>query len=139
MVLIILSPPKAQENEVELKAYLSFKDIAAKAGVGWIGKNDLLVTKRFGPRIRLGATILDADLPISISVTTSLCPNECTLCITACPYKLLFGNQWSIGATRTEMIDYLECNLQRKKFIKKHNRKNACGLCLAACPIGLSN
>ena len=46
-------PPVAQENEMELRALFSFKSAAAHAGIGWYGKNDVIITERYGPRVRL--------------------------------------------------------------------------------------
>ena len=44
-------PPVAQENETELKALFSFKTAAARAGIGWFGKNDVIITESYGPRV----------------------------------------------------------------------------------------
>ena len=40
------------------------------------------------------------------------------------------------GVTRDKLIDYHKCNKMRSAFIPKLGRKNACGLCFAACPFG---
>ena len=52
-------PPVAQENETELLARFSFKTAAAHAGIGWFGKNDVIITKQYGPRVRLSAILID--------------------------------------------------------------------------------
>jgi epoxyqueuosine reductase len=44
------------------------KDAAAAAGLGCIGRNNLLITREYGPRVRLRALTLDADLPSSGAV-----------------------------------------------------------------------
>ncbi|NQT27386.1 hypothetical protein HQ585_18680 [candidate division KSB1 bacterium] len=42
----------------ELRYHTSHKMIATRAGLGWIGKTDLLITTRFGPRVRLASILV---------------------------------------------------------------------------------
>ena len=130
-------PPVAQSNEETLVAPFSFKYAAVKAGLGWIGKNGVLITKEFGPRVRLSAILVNYDLPIVSLIPKSLCAEDCFLCVNACPHKALKGAQWNINTLRDELIDYKLCNNKRSLYIKNHGRKHACGYCMAACPIGL--
>ncbi len=129
-------PPVAQENEKELRALFSFKTAAAHAGIGWFGKNDVIITERYGPRVRLSAILIDEVFEYGVAFTRSRCPDECTLCIDICPCKALKNHQWTVGTDRSEMIDYQKCNRMRSAYIKKLGRKSACGLCMAVCPAG---
>ena len=129
-------PPVAQENETELKALFSFKTAAAYAGIGWFGKNDVIITERYGPRVRLSAILIDEVFEFGQPVTESRCPDDCTKCIDICPCKALKNHQWTVGTDRSEIIDYQKCNRMRSAFIPKLGHKNACGLCMAACPFG---
>ena len=129
-------PPVAQENETELRALFSFKTAAAHAGIGWFGKNDVIITERYGPRVRLSTILIDEVFTYGQPITAGRCPDECTACYDICPCKALKNQQWSIEKDRSEIIDYQKCNRMRSAFIKKLGRKNACGLCLAACPFG---
>jgi epoxyqueuosine reductase QueG len=131
-------PPAAQENETELRALFSFKTAAARAGIGWFGKNDVIITERYGPRVRLSAILIDEIFPYGQPVTAGRCPDDCTKCIDICPCKALKNRQWTIEKDRSEIIDYQKCNRMRSAFIKKLGRKNSCGLCLAVCPFGIS-
>ena len=131
-------PPAAQENETELRALFSFKTAAARAGIGWFGKNDVIITERYGPRVRLSAVLIDEIFAYGRPVTVGRCPDDCTECIDICPCKALKNRQWTIGRDRSEIIDYQKCNRMRSAFIPKLGRKNACGLCLAVCPFGRS-
>ena len=130
-------PPMAQSSEETLIAPFSFKFAAVNAGLGWIGKNDVLITDKYGPRLRLAAVLVDYDLPFGSPVTNSRCPVDCLDCVKACPCHALSGNQWSITSHRSELIDYFLCNKMRSAYIKTHNRKNSCGLCFVSCPFGL--
>lgn len=130
-------PPVAQTDEKSLTAPFSFKYAAVNAGIGWIGKNGVLITKEYGPRITLTAILINYDLPIGRPVTQSMCGDECFLCIEACPHEALKGIQWDINKHREELIDYQLCNSKRSLYLEKHNRKNACGFCMVACPRGM--
>jgi epoxyqueuosine reductase QueG len=129
-------PAPAQTSEEELVALFSFKYAAVNAGLGWIGKNDVLVTEKYGPEITLNAILIDWDLPAGEPVRESKCAPGCDLCIKACPYHALSGALWDGGARRSEMIDYQLCNKKRSIYKETHNRKHACGLCMATCPVG---
>ena len=129
-------PPVAQNNETELLAPFSFKAAAARAGIGWYGKNDVIITERYGPRIRLSAILIDAPFIYGQPFTESRCPDGCTKCVDICPCKALKNRRWTVGTQRSEIIDYQKCNRMRSAFIKKLGRKNACGRCLAVCPFG---
>lgn len=131
------APPVAQANETELRAPFSFKYAATRAGLGWYGKNDVLITERYGPRVRLSAILVDAPLEYGQPVDESRCPDGCFKCVEACPCKALRGVRWRAGMRRDELIDYHRCNRMRSAFIPRLGRKSACGLCLAACPFGV--
>ena len=129
-------PPVAQSDETELLAPFSFKYAATRAGIGWIGKNDVVITQRYGPRVRLSAVLIDAPLSFGEPITESKCPEDCVLCVEACPCKALHGVRWDASKQRSELIDYHRCNRMRSSFIPELGRKHACGRCFAACPFG---
>lgn len=129
-------PPVAQENEQDLLAPFSFKFAAVRAGLGWFGKNDVVITERYGPRVRLSAILIDAPFDCGAPVVESRCPEDCTRCVDICPCKALKNRLWSVNAQREDIIDYRRCNRMRSAFIQKLGRKNACGLCMVACPFG---
>lgn len=129
-------PPVAQQNEEELEAVFSFKYAAVNAGLGWIGKNDVLITERYGPRVRLSAVLIDAPFTYGSRIVESRCPEGCMKCVDICPHKALTGRTWDIRRLRSELIDYHLCNRKRSGYIEKHGRKNSCGLCMVVCPFG---
>lgn len=130
-------PPVAQSSEETLRAPFSFKFAAVNAGLGWIGKNSLFITKKYGPRGRLGAVLMDYDFKTGLPTEESLCKDSCNKCVSVCPYKVLNGLKWNIDMKRAELINYKMCNQKRSLYIKEHGRKNACGLCLVSCPYGV--
>lgn len=130
-------PPLAQRNEEELAAPFSFKYAAVNAGLGWIGKNDVVITEKYGPRVRLSAILIDSPFAYGQRITKSNCPDSCTKCVDICPYHALHNVKWDIDRLRNDIIDYRLCNQKRSLYIEEHGRKNACGLCMVACPIGI--
>lgn len=131
-----LVPPVAQSSEEALAAPFSFKFAAVNAGLGWIGKNDVVITLKYGPRVRLSAVLIDSPFVYGDRITASNCPENCRKCVDACPHKALRDVRWNIGSLRDDIIDYRLCNEKRSSYVKTHGRKHACGLCMAACPFG---
>lgn len=130
-------PPMAQSNEEELLVPFSYKYAAVNAGLGWIGKNDVVVTEKYGPRIRLSAVLIDHEFMYGQKIVESKCPITCKKCVDICPYHALYNTMWNIDTLRNDIIDYRLCNQKRSLYIEKHRRKNACGLCMVACPFGI--
>jgi epoxyqueuosine reductase len=63
------------------------KDAAVMAGLGCIGKNNILITKPYGPRVRLRAMLLETDLPATGPVAFDPCHDCNTDCLSECPQK----------------------------------------------------
>jgi len=130
-------PSITQRNEEDLLAPISFKQLGVNAGIGWMGKNDLLVSNEYGPRLRLGVVLIDYDFPQNTIIKENNCPENCVLCINACPHKALKNTLWINGIKRDEIIDYKLCNNKRSIFIRKTGRKHSCGYCMVSCNYGL--
>ena len=50
LVARIRTAPRERRHKVSREA--SAEDVAADAGIGWFGKNDVIITKKYGPRVR---------------------------------------------------------------------------------------
>ncbi len=82
---------------------LAERALAARAGLGWIGKNtNLLTHERAGSWVFLGAILTSAELPADAPVRTTC--GACTRCLTGCPTGALVGPR-TIDARRC--ISYL--------------------------------
>lgn len=130
-------PDQGQKSQKELVAPFSLKYSAVHAGIGWIGKNDVLITKEYGPRVRLSAILIDYDFPLNDPIKISKCPDNCLICVKACPHNALTGNKWEINLKREDIINYNLCNEKRGLFNGTLDRKHFCGYCIVSCPIGL--
>ena len=99
---------------------LPHKTIALLAGLGWIGKHNLLVTPAYGSAVSMCTVLTDAPLQTILHETqTSRC-GECIICKNVCPVKAIKGTQWKMGILRNEIVDVGICT--------------TCLLCLALCP-----
>jgi epoxyqueuosine reductase len=106
------------------RAHVSHKHVAQKAGIGWIGRNNLLVTHSFGSRQRL-VTVL-TDMPLKTDEPVPLSCLECRACISSCPSQSI--------KEKPENFDHVGCYHQIKALVKTAGiSQNICGLCVKAC------
>jgi epoxyqueuosine reductase len=73
------------------------REAAARAGVGFYGKNTLLITRRHGSWVVLGTLVTDVELETTPPLATDC--GSCTLCIEACPTDAL-DEPGTLDATR---------------------------------------
>ncbi len=121
-----------------LKTDLSHKMVATRAGLGWIGKTDLLISKKFGPRLRLVSILLETPVILkSEPINKSRC-GTCKTCIDICPAKAATGKLWNTSVIREEFFDPWKCRKKCAEFGKTKLGVDAriCGMCVAACPAG---
>ena len=121
-----------------LRTDLSHKMVATRAGLGWIGKTDLFISRVFGPRVRLVSILLKTPLQSkSKPVDISRC-GSCNICVDICPAKAANGKLWDITIEREEFFDPWKCRIQCAEFGRSVLGMDAriCGICVAACPIG---
>lgn len=119
----------------EYRGLFQHKTAATRAGIGWIGKNGLLITENYGPRVRLGTVLTDMPLKTGIPVIESKCGN-CRLCVEACPSLALHGVAWREGMPREEIVDARACSEYMNKKFKHIGRGSVCGICIKVCPYG---
>ncbi len=76
--------PQARTRVVVDTAPLLERDFARLAGIGWFGKNTMLISRDIGSWFFLGAILTDLDLPADEPYAADYC-GTCTRCLEACP------------------------------------------------------
>jgi len=108
-------------------AHLSHKQIAVMSGLGWIGRNNLLVNPELGAQFRL-VTIL-TDLKIKTDKPLKLNCAKCFNCVKVCPAGAI--------QNKAEDFKYLLCFEKLKGFQKENIvSQYICGVCVKVCSGG---
>jgi len=103
-------------------SHISHRHVAIEAGLGFLGRNNLLIHPEYGAGVRL-ATVL-TDMPLKTDSPVSDDCGNCSACIIACPAEAISENNF----------DFDKCYEQVKKFAKENNYNlYLCGLCVKAC------
>ena len=121
-------------DPVNLSTRTQHKTIATRAGLGWIGKSALLITKEYGPAVRFGSVLTDAQFETAEPVDVSHC-GDCHQCVDRCPAKAINGRNWRLGDPREAMYDAFTCRDMAKKLSGNQGiMSTICGICINACP-----
>jgi epoxyqueuosine reductase QueG len=127
----------ATEYADDKQAYgkLSHKAIAHEAGLGWLGKNQLLLTHIYGPRIRLVTILTDAQFSNTGAPEKNRCMH-CTACIEACPVDALMDvNDNYDFIDLQKSFDFVKCNAKVYENAKiPEIGEPICGICISVCP-----
>ena len=105
-------------------AHLSHRRLGVLAGLGWIGRNNLLVNEKLGSQFRLVSIL--TDLPLKIDKPSKKDCGNCRLCVKICP----------CGAIQESSadFDYKKCFDQLKSFqAQRQVEQFVCGVCVNMC------
>ncbi len=99
------------------------------AGLGTIGWNHTLLTKQFGPRIRLVSILTSIEIAGDPMLEDELCI-KCLLCKKICPAQAFTGDK----GVRSGEMDKYACAGNGKRL--RQAFRNPCGYCIKVCPVG---
>ena len=120
-----LAIPASQMLDWEAgRGHLSHRRVAVLAGLGWIGRHNLLVTQLYGARVRLVTVLTDAPLEPDPPLDEDC--GSCRSCAAVCP----------ADAIREDPVDFDmgRCSRQLREF--RNGLKlghDICGICVRAC------
>ena len=110
------------------------RELGQRAGLGWIGRNTLLINPKLGSYFLLAEILLDRELEPDAPFTTDHC-GTCTRCIEACPTQCILPDR-TIDARRC--ISYLTIELKEDIPLELRpmlgNWVFGCDVCQMACP-----
>lgn len=112
---------------------------AARAGLGWIGKNTNLLSTEHGSFFFIGELIIDLELPSNDKVVRDHCGN-CTRCIDACPTQAIVA-PYIVDARKCISYQTIENHGDIDPTLKGkfENRVFGCDICQDVCPWNLKS
>jgi epoxyqueuosine reductase len=109
--------------------------LALRAGLGWIGKNSMLLNRRLGSFFFIGELVIDLALPPDTNRVTDFC-GTCTRCIDACPTKAII-RPYVVDARKCISwwtIEYKGPEISGPAPEDFRNRLFGCDICQDVCP-----
>jgi len=117
-------PASQTTSRNPMRGLLSHKKLAWAAGLGWIGRNNLLVTPQFGARTRLASVLTDALFQTSAPLEADC--GDCRECAKICPAGAINESAADFDLPACEKLLGKFAGLP---FIGQH----ICGMCVKAC------
>lgn len=111
------------------------KEWASRAGLGFIGKNTMLISKRYGVKTFIGVILTDLVVKYSSRIEKTSC-GSCNKCIDACPTGALV-REYVIDARKCISYQTIESKREigTEPFrIDFNNYIFGCDICIDACP-----
>ena len=112
--------------------------LAVDAGLGELGRNGLLITEQFGPRVRICKVFtelpLETDSPVDLGVQR-FC-ERCKICAESCPSKaIVSGDRTDKAWDNSNSVNVLKWPLKAMNCLTYWLKNRAdCAVCLRTCP-----
>lgn len=132
---LLLSNIREIEPQIEGRAVVDSapifeKGLAVRAGLGWIGRNSLLIHPRLGSYTHIGLLLLNKDLSSECQVIEDQCPKGCSICKDNCPNGAINGDRTVDCRKCIAAMTIENCS----DAYALHNHIFGCDLCQQYCP-----
>jgi len=108
-----------------------YTPLALRAGLGWVGRNGLLITPEFGPRVRIAAVYTSIEnLPFAENNNHSWISDYCSscgLCIRKCPPEAIQEESITHDSGRVTFVTLERCFPYFTEYF-------GCSICIKVCP-----
>ena len=121
-------------NEDLILGDISHRHVALKAGLGEIGYSGLLLTPRYGPRVRFNTVVTEAKLKLDLPYRgPKLCTHpDCIKCVEVCPPKAQASTKIEYLHPIGRVFDKQTC----QRYMDDALKGLVCGMCVKVCPTG---
>ncbi len=106
------------------KGILSLRHAGYLAGLGKLGKNNLLINDKFGNMIQIGAVLANYEFTCDEIAAYDVCQESCSICLKSCPQGALNGT--TVNQSRCRELSNFKTE---KEYILKK-----CWICRSSCP-----
>ena len=104
--------------------HLSHRKLGFLAGLGWIGRNNLLVNEKLGSQFRLVSIL--TNMPLKVDKPSKNTCDKCMLCVNMCPSKAIKDSPAD--------FDHIKCFEKLKSFqAQRQVEQFVCGICVNVC------
>ncbi len=148
--------PARYNSKKEFAGHLNQLDIGRLTGIGFIGKNGLLLNSLYGPRMMLGAVLTNADItPVrEPDIPESDCPEGCDICSSVCPVSAIDSRERRVNimkclyyTSKTRFLPKIRFftlrSIKPESSVRLFNQTcfddhtfHICSRCVSECPYG---
>lgn len=133
---------KSKDHGLDYKISLDIhpvleRDLAERAGLGWFGKNSMLIHQKFGSYNLIGSLLLNKKLVIPKRPSIVDHCGNCTRCIEACPTSAIMKDSRTIDSVKcisTFTIEMFKDGLPPQGYPTESAEVFGCDICQEVCP-----
>ena len=135
---------KLKEQHPDLEGYVSLdhtpileRDLAYQAGLGWFGKNSMLISRKEGSYFLLGSLLLDRKLHLPKRPLEADFCGTCNACVDACPTNAIDPETRTLTANQCISMFTIEVMKEETPpvgFEKSRGEAFGCDICQDVCP-----